>query len=88
MRLHVYTQELTKEVSLVTKTADNTGITYYGVRIWIASPDRLHHTPEDDDRSAVTFWIPNDESFTKHDLADVFRYAAELCDYAPDAEPS
>jgi hypothetical protein len=83
VRMNVYSQELTKEVALVSKTAD-TGITYYGARMMLASPEILHHTTEDDDRSAITFWLPNAKSFTKNDLADVFRHMAELIESAPD----
>lgn len=72
---------------LVSKTAD-TGITYYGVRMMLASPGVLHHTPEDDDRSAVTFWIPSARSFSKSDLAKTFRFMAELVDMAPDPQGS
>lgn len=82
MRIHVYSQELTKEISLVSKRADDTGIDYYGVRMFLASPDILHHTEEDDDRSAVTFWIPNAHSFTPDDLVDVFRRMADLVESA------
>lgn len=32
--------------------------TFYGVRMYLASPPELHDSPEDDDRSAITFWIP------------------------------
>lgn len=82
MRIHVYSQELTKEVSLIDATAD-TGIAYYGVRFWLASPDALHHTTEDDDRSGITFWIPNNRTFSPEDLAQVFEHAAELVRAAP-----
>jgi hypothetical protein len=82
MRINVYSQELTKEVALVWKTAD-TGITYYGARMMLASPSILHNTPEDDDRSAITFWLPNAKSFTKDDLAQVFSDMAELISHAP-----
>ena len=77
MRVHVYSQELTKEVALVSKTAD-TGIIYYGVRMILASSPMLHCSPGDDDRSAVTFWIPNAKSFAPADLAQVFRDMAAL----------
>lgn len=72
MRINVYSQEITKEVITVFKKADDTGITYCGVRMYLASPDILHHTADDDDRSAITFWVPNAESFTQEDLARVF----------------
>ena len=77
MRINIYSQELTKEVGIVSKLADDTGITYFGVRMYLASPDILHHTEEDDDRSAITFWIPQANSFTPKDLAGVFRRMAE-----------
>lgn len=87
MRLNIYSQELTKEVAHIAKVAD-TGIVYHGVRLYLASPDILHHTDDDDDRSAITFWIPNARSFTRHDLAEVFRRMAELTDELPDPEPN
>ena len=79
MRVNVYSAELTKEVNVVSKKAD-TGIEYFGIRFILASHERLHYTPEDDDRSAVTFWIPNAKSFNASDLAGVFRTAAEFCE--------
>lgn len=83
MRINVYSQELTKEIELVSKDAD-TGITYYGMRMYLASPDILHHTADDDDRSAITFWLPHAHSFNKHDLASVFlNMAHEILD-SPD----
>ncbi len=72
MRINVYSQEITKEITTISKVADDTGITYHGVRMYLASPDILHHTADDDDRSAITFWIPNAESFSQEDLARVF----------------
>ena len=83
MRLNVYSQELTKVVELVSKTAD-TGITYYGARMYLASPDILHHTEEDNDQSAITFWLPNNKTFTKMDLAQVFAAMSGLVENAPD----
>ena len=83
MRLNVYSEELTRDIELVSKIAD-TGIRYYGVRLYLASPDILHHTPTDDDRSAITFWLPNARSFTKADLANVFRRISDLIGLAPD----
>jgi hypothetical protein len=77
MRINVYSQELTTETQLISKVAD-TGIEYYGVRIYLHSPDQLHHTPEDDDRSAITFWIPEARSYTPADLESVFLEMAAL----------
>lgn len=66
MRVNIYNEEITGEVGLVSKTASDTGITYYGVRIFLSSPDVLHG-PEsgDDDRSAVTLWIGNERKAVK-----------------------
>lgn len=72
----------------MSKKAADTGITYHGVRMYLASPDILHHTPDDDDRSAITFWIPNAERFTKTDLARLFFDMAEIVANAPDPEPN
>lgn len=61
MRINVYAEELTAETELVTKTVhdDKFGTrTFYGVRMYLASPDVLHADPEDDDRSAITIWVP------------------------------
>ncbi len=85
MRINVYSQELTKEVTIVSKKSD-TGILYHGIRLYFASPDVLHHTREDDDRSAITFWVPNAEQFTKEDLAVLFGKMAELVKRCPDPE--
>lgn len=82
MRINVYSQELTSEVKLVSKETD-TGIVYYGVRLYFASPAILHNTEEDDDRSAITFWIPHCESFTAADLASVLHEASQLVANAP-----
>jgi hypothetical protein len=87
MRINVYSQELTKEVMPVSKVAD-TGIAYHGIRLMLASPDILHHTPDDDDRSGITFWIPNAQSFTREDLARVFDDMAALARSLPDPEPN
>lgn len=81
MRINVYSQELTKEVVVISKKADDTGITYYGIRLYLHSPNLLHHTEQDDDRSAITFWIPQAESFTPADLAAVFREMANKVDF-------
>lgn len=63
MRVQVYAEEITGETSLVTKEVLPTGVsslheTFYGVRMYLASPEELHDDPNDDDRSAVTLWVP------------------------------
>jgi hypothetical protein len=67
VRINLYEEELTDEVRVVNKLAENTGITYYGVRFYLKSPPELHDTDDDDDRSAVTFW------FGDYDLCRTFR---------------
>lgn len=57
MRINVYSQELTQEVIEVSKVS-NTGIDYKAVQFVLHSSPMLHHPPQDDDRSAVTFWLP------------------------------
>ena len=57
MRINVYSQELTNETVTVEKMS-NTGLVYSGVQIILHSSPMLHHPPHDDDRSAVTFWLP------------------------------
>lgn len=56
MRINVYHEELTTEVEFVEVVAKGTGITYYGLRMFLKSAPELHNTPEDDDRSAITLW--------------------------------
>lgn len=61
MRINVYAEELTRETELVTKTVTDEKFgtrTFYGVRMYLASPPELHADPADDDRSAITFWVP------------------------------
>lgn len=57
MRINVYSQELTDEVNVVEKVS-NTGLVYSAVQLMLHSSDKLHHPPQDDDRSAVTLWLP------------------------------
>lgn len=60
MRINVYSQELTSEVKVITKES-NTGVVYTAAQLVLHSSPMLHHPPEDDDRSAVTFWLPTSE---------------------------
>lgn len=60
MRVNVYSQELTDEVQTVEKTS-NTGLVYSAVMLMLHSSEHLHHPPKDDDRSAVTFWLPKSQ---------------------------
>ncbi len=60
MRVNIYSQELTPEVLSISKVS-NTGIEYKAVQFVLHSSAMLHHPPADDDRSAVTFWLPQSE---------------------------
>lgn len=57
MRINVYHEELTTEMEFVKKHVEKTGNTYFGLRIFLKSPPDLHHTSDDDDRTAITFWF-------------------------------
>lgn len=67
MRINVYAEELTSECELVKKTAE-TGTTFYGLRFYLKSPPDLHNSASDDDRSAVTLWVPWTKRYG-HDFA-------------------
>jgi|SRR5690606_2857891 len=74
MRVNVYSQELTPEVQVDAKRS-NTGRVYRAVRLILHSSPMLHHPPEDDDRSAITFWLPS----SKHrcdEMAEAFEEIA------------
>lgn len=76
MRINVYSQELTSEVVNIEKIS-NTGLVYSAVQLILHSSDRLHHPPGDDDRSAVTFWLPR--SFERREeMAKAFEKMARL----------
>lgn len=81
MRINVYSQELTDEVNLIGKES-NTGIVYHAVQIMLLSSPMLHHPPHDDDRSAVTFWLPKSQA-RRAILANAFREMARLVECAP-----
>ena len=74
MRINVYSQELTDEVNVIEKTS-NTGLVYSAVQLMLHSSDKLHHPPADDDRSAVTFWLPKSKK-RREELAKAFEYMA------------
>lgn len=77
MRINVYSQELTDEVNVIEKES-NTGLVYTAVQLMLHSSPMLHHPPRDDDRSAVTFWLPKSPQ-RREELAAAFeRMAAEV----------
>ena len=75
MRVNVYSQELTNEVQAIVQRS-NTGKFYSAVRLMLRSSDHLHHTPDDDDRSAVTFWMPTSQA-RREAFAKVLEQMAE-----------
>lgn len=74
MRINIYSQELTSEVGVVEKTS-NTGLVYSAVQLMLHSSPMLHHPPADDDRSAVTFWLPKSVA-RREELARAFEEMA------------
>jgi hypothetical protein len=83
MRINVYSQELTDEVILVEKKS-NTGVVYHAAQMVLHSAPELHHPPQDDDRSAVTFWLPKSEH-RREQLAKAFERMAAAVREAPAA---
>lgn len=81
MRINVYSQELTDEVAHVKKES-NTGIVYHAAQLVLHSSDKLHHPPEDDDRSAVTFWLPRSAQ-RREQMAKAFEEMARIFREAP-----
>lgn len=60
----------------------NTGVVYHAVQMILHSSDKLHHPPLDDDRSAVTFWLPRSSS-RRELLAQAFERMAMMVREAP-----
>ncbi len=81
MRINVYSQELTAEVGQIAK-ASNTGVVYHAAQLMLHSSPMLHHPPEDDDRSAVTFWLPKSQH-RREEMAQAFERIAEIFRNAP-----
>lgn len=75
MRINVYSQELTNEVAVLEKKS-NTGLIYSAVQLMLHSSPKLHHPPQDDDRSAVTFWLPKSKE-RRENLAKAFEEMAK-----------
>lgn len=81
MRINVYSQELTDEVSIVEKQS-NTGLVYHAAQLMLHSSPMLHHPPADDDRSAVTFWLPKSNA-RREAMAQAFERIAHIFRNAP-----
>lgn len=56
MRINICDKEITGQVQAVSEVDHDAGRTFIGLRIFLASPAVLYSDPDDDDRSAVTFW--------------------------------
>lgn len=91
MRINVYSQEVIvdcerdghmKAVELIKQQKADTGVIYSAVRQYLHSSDRLHDDADDDDRSAITWWLP--KSLEKREiLARTFEQLAEQVRIAP-----
>jgi len=81
MRINVYSQELTSEVIAVEKKS-NTGVVYSAAQLVLHSSPMLHHPPLDDDRSAITFWLPKSDS-RRLEMAKAFEEIAHIFRSAP-----
>lgn len=60
----------------------NTGIVYSAVQLIFHSSSKLHHPPNDDDRSAITIWLPRSAS-RRIELANTLHHMAQLVLTAP-----
>ena len=81
MRINVYSQEMTDEVVVICKVS-NTGVEYHAAQLILHSSEKLHHPPKDDDRSAVTFWLPKSQN-RREKMALAFERIAEVFRNAP-----
>lgn len=82
MRINVYSQELTDEVIFHVKES-NTKVIYYAAQLILHSSSRLHQPPlQDDDRSAVTFWLPKSQG-RREQMAKAFEKIADIFRTAP-----
>jgi hypothetical protein len=84
MRINVYAEELTMDVEVIHKSPANVPeVTFTGVRMYLKSPDELHSDPDDDDRSAITFWVPWTKA-TGHRPEEVIELLRKLADELED----
>ena len=88
MRLNVYSEEIPTDIHFATPVAElltkkaRSGVIYSAVRMFLHSSDRLHQTPMDDDRSAITFWLPQSAD-RREFLAHTFEQLADMIRHAP-----
>lgn len=55
---------------------------YHAAQLMLHSSERLHHPPLDDDRSAVTFWLPKSQT-RREEVAQAFERIAQIFRTAP-----
>ena len=75
MRINVYAQEITDEVEVVGKWGTNyqgEQEQFFGLRFFLVSPKELHHSEDDDDRSAVTFWLPKSQDLREQFVSTLY----------------
>lgn len=80
MRVNIYSQEIDLNCppEITVKEGRNEAgemESFYGVRFYLHSAPQLHDNATDDDRSAVTFWIPQSVT-NRQALAALFNEAA------------
>lgn len=85
MRINVYSQELTSEVIQIVKES-SAGVTYRAAQLILHSSPALHHPPLDDDRSAVTFWLPKSKH-RRDEMARAFEEIARIFRESPTINP-
>jgi hypothetical protein len=87
MRINVYAEEVTSETEIIRKTVhtdEGTDETFYGVRFYLLSPKELHHSSDDDDRSAITLWVRwtkadgNNPLYLKELFSELYNRAYEI----------
>lgn len=81
MRINVYSQEIIPEVDCGVSPS-NTGVLYSYVRMFFHSSDKLHHPPQDNDRSAITLWLPKSQD-RRDALAEALENMAVMVRHAP-----
>jgi hypothetical protein len=59
-------------------------VVYHAAQLMLHSSPMLHHPPQDDDRSAVTFWLPKSKA-RREEMAKAFERIAEMFRTAPES---
>jgi len=59
-----------------------TTIVYHAAQLVLHSSPRLHHPPQDDDRSAISFWLPKSPE-RREEMARAFEEIAKIFRSSP-----